>query len=58
MRSRSQSAVRNSAPLVIYDIEEDLSMKCCICFLSRPRLISPCPCGMRYHQTCLLRYIR
>lgn len=58
MRSRSLRTVRNSAPLVIYDAEEDLSGTCCICFTGRPRLVSPCPCRMRYHQTCLLRYIR
>lgn len=58
MRSISPRPKKNSAPLVIYDAEEDLSTRCCVCFTSHPRLITPCQCNTQYHQTCLLRYIR
>lgn len=58
MRSASPRQKKNSAPIVIYDAEEDLSTKCCVCFTSHPRLMTPCQCNTQYHQTCLLRYIR
>lgn len=58
MRSLSPRAKKHSAPLVIYDAEEDLSSRCCVCFTSEPRLMNPCQCSTQYHQTCLLRYIR
>lgn len=49
---------QHSAPIVMYDAEEDLSHKCCICFLETPTLINPCRCSILYHQICLLQYIK
>lgn len=57
MRSK-KSLNKNSAPLVIYDAEEDLSRKCSLCFLDNGPFVNPCRCNMQYHQKCMLRYIR
>ena len=58
MRRVSPNAGQHSEQVVIYDAEEDLSGKCCICFEERRSLISPCQCNIVYHQRCLLSYIK
>ena len=58
MRRVSPNRGQHSDSVVIYDAEEDLSHKCCICFKDIPTLINPCQCNILYHQHCLLLYIK
>ena len=42
---------------VLFDVEDTFSELCRICYLP-DKTISACKCEMRYHQLCLLRYIK
>lgn len=48
---------RPSNNVMIFDIEDELRDICRIC-MRTGQLINPCACQARYHQRCMLLYIR